>query len=245
MISPQPAAPSTLPSTSNAQQGNMISPQPAAASSPPTTEICYQLVGSTATNVISSQPSSVVSSQPPGVVHSQPNTNLSSKQFKVFSSQATIEAADKSLGLVSLQPADFEAQPPADIPFPQSFNSISHSTSVSPQQHPTALLQPTEKFNIGVENNIVVQPQEPFHGTPYSAVSTAVNTILDMDYYDGGNEAMMSDIDSGLSPNSSSHSVFNTTPPNVEVNRSLSRPGLCILECVMGRHHTGILHQIM
>ena len=77
-----------------------------------------------------------------------------------------------------------------------------------------------EKFNIGMEN----KPPTPPQGTSYSAIPSAMNTLLEMDYSDIHNKATISDsdyIDSGLSPNSSTsfgHSMFNTTPPNIGLN---------------------------
>ena len=247
------------PSTTNAitpnslQQDNIISPQPTTASSLPTSVIPSQLTNSTSsqrtsvissqstsvvpsqlitssssqpTSVISSQPTSVVPSQLPGVVHSQPTTMLSSQPSKVFSPPSTNEATDVSHGVVSLQqPNDVSAQS-TNILSSQSSSSISlQSTSIVSPQPLAVLSQSMER-----SNHSVVTPQAPFHDTPYSAVPSAVNTLLDMDYYDVGNEVMMSDsegMDSGLSPNSStslSHSVFNTTPQNIGVNRSFSLP---------------------
>ena len=95
----------------------------------------------------------------------------------------------------------------------------------------TVLPQSIDRSNLAMENDNLVPPRAPFHDTPYSAVPSAVNTLLEMDYYDGS-EVTMSDsdglgMDSGLSPNSStslSHSMFNTTPQNIGVDRSFSLP---------------------
>lgn len=191
---------------------NIISPQPTVAS-PPTsiTEVHPQLTAST--------------SQPTSVVPSQPATMPSFKPPGVSSSGATNEATGMSLSVLSPPNEEtFSAQSPNLSS--QSSNSVS---LLSPQQPHTALSQSMEKFNIGMENNGLVQPPTP-QGTSYSAIPSAINTLLEMDYSDIHNEATTSDsnyVDSGLSPNSSTsfgHSMFNTTPPNTGLNRSFSLP---------------------
>ena len=194
------------------QNDNIITPQPTVASPPTSVTVVHpQLTTST--------------SQPTGGVPFQPATMPSFKPSGVSSSGATNEATGMSL---SVLPPPNEQNCSAQSPnmSSQSSNSIS---LLSPQQPCTTLSQSVERFNIGMENNGLVQPPTP-QGTSYSAIPSAMNTLLEMDYSDIHNEATISDsdyIDSGLNPNSSAsfgHSMFNTTPPNIGLDHSFSLP---------------------
>ena len=58
--------------------------------------------------------------------------------------------------------------------------SSQSSNSIPPLQPCTTLSQSVERFNIGMENNGLVQPLTP-QGTSYSAIPSAMNTLLEMD----------------------------------------------------------------
>jgi hypothetical protein len=209
------------PSTTNAVNSNPLQkdPQPTVAS-PPTSVVHPQLTASTSSHptCVISQPTSVVPSQAANVVVSQP-ANM--PPFQASSSCAANEAT----GAI-LSPRQEDTQSP-DFLSSQSSNSIS---LLSPQQPRTTLSQSMERFNLGMENNALGQPPTPFHSTSYSAIPSAMNALLEMDYCDIHNEATVSDSDckdSGLSPNSSTsfnHPMYNITPPNMGLNRSFSLP---------------------